>query len=223
MPRVLFDELIELSDPEPHDAALNMAIDEVLLRTATRPVLRLYRWIRPAVSFGYFGSYEEVSEQWRDQEFVRRWTGGGVVPHGADLTYTLVVPAASSFFKVSARESYRLIHERIAAAAIFSGRRIEIAANAEPKISTACFENPAQHDLLSAGQKIAGAAQRRTREGLLHQGSIQDPLLAQLLPTQLANAFAQRSELHVLSDDVLEAAARLSRDKYARDEWLRRH
>jgi lipoate-protein ligase A len=220
--RQLFDELIELLDPEPHDAALNMAIDEVLLRTATKPLLRVYDWARPAVSFGYFGSYESVRQSWPERELVRRWTGGGVVPHGADLTYTLIVPANSRFFRASARESYRLIHERIAAAASESGTNLQLTATAAPKISDACFENPACYDLLSDGEKIAGAAQRRAREGLLHQGSIQRAAVAEVLRRRLANAFASHVEARVLSREELESASILSSERYATDAWLRR-
>ena len=45
---MLFEKMTEVLDPEPHGAALNMAIDEALLRTATEPLLRIYRWARPA-------------------------------------------------------------------------------------------------------------------------------------------------------------------------------
>ena len=55
---MLFEEIIEIIDPEPHDAALNMAIDEALLQTASLPLLRVYRWSRPAVSVGYFGRFD---------------------------------------------------------------------------------------------------------------------------------------------------------------------
>ena len=83
---MIFDELTEVADPEPHDAALNMALDEVLLRRAAGPLLRVYRWARPAVSFGYFGKVADAEAAWPGREMVRRWTGGGIVPHGADVT-----------------------------------------------------------------------------------------------------------------------------------------
>src|ERR1700722_14928864 len=108
---MLFEAIIEIIDPAPHAAPLNMAIDEALLHAASEPILRVYRWIRPAVSFGYFGRFDDVAEAWPGREMVRRWTGGGVVAHGEDITYTLIVPRGLPFFQNSARESYRLIHE----------------------------------------------------------------------------------------------------------------
>ena len=166
---VLFEHLTEVLDREPHDAPLNMAIDEVLLCRAITPQLRVYRWSAPAVSFGYFVASKDVAAQWPQRELVRRWTGGGAVPHGDDLTYTLVVPRSCAFFSLPLADSYRAIHERIASLLPDS----RMSERTDPKTSDACFENFAQHDVMIDGRKIAGAAQRRTREGLLHQGSIQ--------------------------------------------------
>ena len=89
---MLFENILEVIDDLPHGAPLNMAIDEVLLRHARMPLLRLYRWERPAISFGYFGVAAQILPQCGPREAVRRWTGGGVVWHGEDLTYSLVVP-----------------------------------------------------------------------------------------------------------------------------------
>jgi lipoate-protein ligase A len=50
-----------------------------------------------------------------------------------------------------------------------------------------CFAGHEEFDLLWQGQKIAGAAQRRTRNGLLIQGSVQPP------PLSLAKADWQKS------------------------------
>ena len=206
--------MIEVLDPVPHDAALNMAIDEALLHAAFAPTLRIYRWARPAVSFGYFGKWADAAQAWPDREIVRRWTGGGIVPHGDDITYSLIVPRAHPFFGVSPRESYGAIHERVAAAL----GDATLAAVVAPQTSAACFENPVLHDVLVENRKVAGAAQRRTKCGLLHQGSIQiagDP-------ERIANAFAARRFSAPLSADILDAARRISREKYASEIWTRR-
>src|SRR5262245_2042754 len=93
-----------------------MAIDEALLHAAQAPMLRVYRWTRPAVSFGYFGRWTEVERSWPQREAVRRWTGGGIVPHGDDVTYSLIVPRAHPFCTLGPLEGYRAIHEALAAA-----------------------------------------------------------------------------------------------------------
>src|SRR5277367_1833538 len=68
--------------------ARNMAIDEALLREVREPVLRIYEWNVPAVSLGYF----QPAALAGDRPFIRRYTGGGLVDHARDVTYTLVVP-----------------------------------------------------------------------------------------------------------------------------------
>ncbi|MES2571853.1 MAG: hypothetical protein V4710_17595 [Verrucomicrobiota bacterium] len=166
---MLFEELITVLDPEPHPAPLNMAVDEMLLRSASVPCLRVYRWKRPSVSFGYFSRHAEVAREWPGRDLVRRWTGGGVVPHGEDVTYTLVLPLDCPLVGMGAPELYRLIHERIATVL---GEGGTLAGSAAARVSDACFENPAMHDVLYGGRKVAGAAQRRTRSGLLHQGTV---------------------------------------------------
>ena len=219
---MLFDELTEVLDPVPHDAALNMALDEVLLAHAAAPLLRVYRWARPAVSFGYFGKVADVEVAWPGREMVRRWTGGGIVPHGADVTYTLVVPRGGAFFRLGAEESYQAIHERIAVLLVEQGSAVRVAAAASAKISDACFDNPARYDLLADGGKIAGAAQRRTKAGLLHQGSVQGAALSADFGARLGNAFASKVSGRPLAEGELAEARVLSAKKYATDAWLRR-
>ena len=67
-----------------------MAVDEALLRHVQTPLLRIYGWETACVSIGYF---QKATVAPSDRPFVRRYTGGGLVEHGRDLTYTLVLPA----------------------------------------------------------------------------------------------------------------------------------
>src|SRR5437773_12364314 len=79
-------------------AAINMAIDEALLETAVVPTIRFYRWRSPALSFGYFGEFADVAIYAAERDLVRRWTGGGIVFHGDDLSYSIVIPANDPVF-----------------------------------------------------------------------------------------------------------------------------
>ena len=88
---------------------MNMAVDEVLLlQVADMPVLRLYDWDRPAVSIGYFQHFAAAPENGRS--VVRRPTGGGIVFHEHDLTFTLVIPKGHPITALSRTESYRLVN-----------------------------------------------------------------------------------------------------------------
>lgn len=227
----LFERLELIDDPQEHDGALNMATDEALLEhLEVAPVLRIYRWARPTVSFGYFDEFEPVRAAFPQCALVRRWTGGGIVEHGRDLTYSLVVPRSHRLTALRAEESYRLLHGVLATAiAAASPEPLKLAEQTDaetPQSSRACFVNPVRHDLLLDGHKIAGAAQRRTRRGWLHQGSVQFPnftppffeRLHQTLPTRLAETVLRR----VIRPEEAETANRLTETKYGTEAWLQR-
>jgi lipoate-protein ligase A len=160
----------------PGAGAFNMALDEALVEAMPRltlPVLRFYSWAEPAASFGYFQEYAEVERLTPLRPLVRRPTAGGMVPHETDWTYSLVFPESHEWYSLTAIESYRRVHEWLRAA--FEDLRVPTMLAPVPNRSAAgqCFSGYEQFDLLWRGQKIAGAAQRRKREGLLVQGSIQ--------------------------------------------------
>ncbi len=203
-----------------------MALDESLLRSAASPLLRCYQWREPAVSFGYFVRLEEVQRSWPGREPVRRWTGGGIVPHSHDFTYSLLVPREHPIARLSAPETYLRIHGAVAETlAKAGGGEAGLAGAPGRKVSEACFDNPAENDVLWQGRKIAGGAQRRSTAGLLHQGSIQlaavfagDSEFAKRLAAALADSFKTRS----LTSAELAAGEELARSKYGTAEWLRR-
>lgn len=217
--RHIFEALDLFPDEVPHPAAFNMALDEVLLRRLENPLLRIYRWCRPAVSFGYFERFAGVKTEHPGREPVRRWTGGGVVAHGEDLTYSLLVPSASPFLRLRTADSYRAIHEGIARALNRAGVAVTMAGADDPKISQACFENATRHDILRDGLKIAGAAQRRTKFGLLHQGSLQNIELPVTFGECLAAEFSERTVERSISPSLFDAAQTLAETKYETKAW----
>ena len=205
-------------------AALNMAIDELLLQTAQVPILRFYRWTEPSVSFGYFGRFEEAQAFAQERALVRRWTGGGIVPHGGDdLTYSLVIGSADETFAYSSRMIYRRVHSAIERVLQLMGVGAMLAEKDAPSSSETCFANPVAADVIENGRKIAGAAQRRTREGLLHQGSIQRSELGKTFAGEMARTLSGRVVEEDTGSRVLAAADVLASQKYATDEWLHRH
>ena len=219
---VLFDKITEIRDEVPRAAPLNMALDEVMLGDAREPIVRIYRWDAAAVSFGYFGKYAPVASAWPGRAIVRRMTGGGVVPHGLDLTYSLVVPAGHAFAARSPRDVYRAVHEAIGALLASHGEVPALAVPPAGQGTGICFESAAEFDLLARGRKVAGAALRRTRHGLLLQGSIQEiPALESLRP-HLASAFAAQVVAAEIPDAQLTAAHSLALEKYATPAWTMR-
>lgn len=163
-------------DTGPGRPAFNMALDEALLEAMPRwrrPVLRFYGWTEPAASFGYFQKYAEVADATSLRPLVRRPTGGGLVPHARDWTYSLAFPAGHEWHSLRASASYIRVHEWIRRAFERLGVATELAPVCRKARPGQCFAGYEKFDLLCHGRKIAGAAQRRTREGLLIQGSLQ--------------------------------------------------
>lgn len=227
----VLDRLDVFDDVQPHGAAFNMALDEVLLaRLQTTPLLRVYRWERPAVSFGYFTPWRPVADHYPGRDLVRRWTGGGVVEHGDDLTYSMLLPRSHPLSNGPAGHPYRAIHEALRSALQRLGwAEADLAETADPPTglaAEACFARPVRHDLLSGGRKISGAAQRRTQAGLLHQGSVRpDGVVAPsatALASALAPACAREHGSLTVPAEALSAARRLAEVKYATVGWLRR-
>ncbi len=194
--------------PERHGgAAENMAADFLLLKRypagrAAHARFRHYGWHRPAFTFGYSQKIAYVRAQIPSAESVelcRRPTGGGVVDHRDDWTYTLVIPRAHALYDQPAPHSYRAIHAAITDALRALGQPVELKESCEPAVAsdntddgeicsapagpTVCFTRPERYDIIHTltGAKVAGAAQKRTKDGLLFQGSLARATLAPTL------------------------------------------
>jgi lipoyl(octanoyl) transferase len=219
------------------DAAFNMALDEALLENAARlgsPVLRFYGWKEPAATFGYFQKFSEVAAATQLRPLIRRPTGGGIVPHDADWTWSFVVPPTHEWHRFKAEESYRRIHDWIQhgfaklkiETDLAPSRRHPLPVTGHSSLASACFVGHEKFDLLWHGRKIAGAAQRRNKLGLLIQGSVQPPPLslsradwgqamrevAQELFAVAWTGFAGDAELH-------DRAEQLARQKYSQKSY----
>ena len=100
-----------------------MALDEALLESVSRlvrPVLRFYGWTAPAAYVWLFPEILGGGTPPRGcVHFVRRPTGGGIVPHDADWTYSLVFPPGHEWHSLKAEEA-------IAAFTNGSGRRLPL-------------------------------------------------------------------------------------------------
>jgi lipoyl(octanoyl) transferase len=212
-------------------AAENMAWDEALLESIAalgRPLLRLYEWNESAATFGYFQKIADVESMTKLSPLIRRPTGGGLVPHDADWTYSLVVPPSDAWYQLRAPESYRRMHEWILAAFDRLDLPAELAHAKRIEAPGQCFVGAEQFDVLARGRKIAGAAQRRNRNGLLIQGSIQPPpgLDRDEFENSLCEAavaqWAVAWQSFPIRDPLRRRAMELSANKYSRDSHNRR-
>jgi lipoate-protein ligase A len=201
-----------------------MAVDEALLRLSREPVLRIYGWNEAAVSLGYFQKWVLAG----DRPFVRRYTGGGLVDHAADFTYTVVFPQSHPWLGRSLLESYSEIHRGVVQALAGIGIEAVLAKTCDAHESSACFQKAVKFDVKVGDEKVAGAAQRRTREGVLQQGSIllgtkrHDESFRQALPQALAEIFQEEMIDSVLSPDETALAANLAQERYGTKAWNQR-
>jgi lipoate-protein ligase A len=226
----IFAALNVYHDITPRSAAMNMAIDEALLESAATPSIRFYYWESPALSFGYFGRFADVADKVSERDLVRRWTGGGIVFHGEDLTYSVVIPANDPVFAESPMSIYENVHRALRKALVANGERAELApvagvVDAETAIGDRgfnCFANPVRADVMIDGRKVAGAAQRRTRAGLLQQGSIQYVDLGNGLTERFVQALSANCSERKIAGQVLKRGQELAEQKYETGAWLRR-
>jgi lipoate-protein ligase A len=165
-------------------AAANMAADFLLLQHYPKPDharFRHYGWHRPAVTFGYAQRIGDVRGQLgaaaAEWELCRRPTGGGIVDHRDDWTYALVIPTSHDLGAAPAPAGYAVVHNVLAAALREQSIPAELQPAQPPKDAggvAVCFQRAEPADVIrtDTGAKLAGAAQKRGKRGLLFQGSV---------------------------------------------------
>ena len=182
-----------------------MALD-VRLAEAARPVVRLFTWDPPAVSFGF----KQERPGWLTApawiasgcEWVERPTGGGVAFHGSDVSIAVVIPRtwglALSAVMAAVCESAVKVCERFGVRA-----HPVLDAPASGRIAY-CLLERSPYALTVEGRKLAGFALRRYPQSWLVQGS----LLVRPLPTALVRGLPPETMTPLASRAcTLEAAA----------------
>ncbi len=181
-----------------------------------RPILHLYEWEKQSATFGYFVKPEDLLDlaeaKKRGLDLARRPTGGGVVFHLWDLAFSVLVPAKSKLFSTNTLDNYNLIN-RVVKDVVkeFLGISDEIglipddAPFQDQSCTHFCMARPTKYDVMLQGKKIAGAAQRKTKDGFLHQGTIAllcpDPeLLGAVLPSSAVREAMMQTTFPLLSD-----------------------
>jgi lipoyl(octanoyl) transferase len=145
-------------------------------------VLRFYTWKPFCFSLGK----HQVAEKELNLEKIRshgydvvsRMTGGRVVFHANELTYSIVLPIKENHFSSSLSETYTMIN-----IALRDGfEKLGISLDLEKKdaknilskseVNKPCFASTSRSELVFSGKKVVGSAQRRGRRALIQHGSI---------------------------------------------------
>ena len=233
-----------------------MAVDEAMLTNVGQgqgsPTVRFYGWSHPTISLGHFQKYEEVAElrePFNNLPIVRRITGGGAILHDAELTYSLILPAGHRLVGNHGPQTlYLAVHRALIAVLSSLGLSVQLREGARPASEQRgtffCFERANPSDVLVAGRKIAGSAQRRTLKGVLQHGSLMldnplgqpglatlaehelsGPADARFLATAWAGELAETLDLNLTEGMLSETESSLAeklRAKYASAEWTKR-
>lgn len=191
----------------------NMLLDAELLETLdphALPILHFYDWAGDSATYGYFvrpSDFLNLSQARKlGLNLAKRPTGGGIVFHIWDLAFSVLIPAGHPQFSENTLDNYAFVNNAVLAAvsSFLDSRPVLIPENApafDPSCTRFCMAQPTKYDVVMHGKKIAGAAQRKTKKGFLHQGTIalkmpsEEYLRAILLPetkvleAMLANTF----------------------------------
>jgi len=169
----------KIIDSGKRSAKQNMNKDAELLMTLSKEaIVHFYDWERDAATFGHFidparyFDLEKVKEKQLD--LAQRPTGGGIVFHMTDFAFSILVPSIHPAFSLSPLDNYLYINRKVGLALEeFLGVTIELL-HEEDKDNkdNFCMAKPTKYDLIVRGKKVGGAAQRKTRAGYLHQGSL---------------------------------------------------
>lgn len=154
---------------------------QLLEQLSENPILHLYEWEGNCATYGYFINpnhfFDIKAIQSQDINIARRPTGGGIIFHIADYAFSILIPASHAHFSLNTLENYAFVNKWVAQAMsnIIGSSKTELwtgKACVASNCSSFCMAKPTQYDIVVNGKKVGGAAQRRTRAGLLHQGSI---------------------------------------------------
>lgn len=163
-----------------------MLLDVKLLESISsggkQPILHLYDWDGPSATYGYFiDPYAFLNGRAVKEtglQLARRPTGGGIVFHVSDFAFTILVPSGHEAYSVNTMDNYAFVNN------IVIGIVKQFAGGGSPSLLPTdgvaiskhavhfCMAKPTKYDVILDGRKIGGAAQRRTKNGFLHQGTI---------------------------------------------------
>lgn len=175
--------MLEVFNTGSNSADANMRFDEKLLMELDPkglPLLHLYRWSGPCATYGYFidpSKHLELEKLKKHKlTLARRPTGGGIVFHIWDLAFSFLMPSMHPRFSKKTLENYRFVNEVVKETMReYLHLRDPLELIPQDFVQGAdnfCMAKPTIYDVVYKGRKIAGAAQRKRKNGYLHQGTI---------------------------------------------------
>lgn len=165
------------------DAATNMAIDEAMFicrsRKTNTPVFRIYGWKSPSISVGRSQKPQDILnlERCRQKNIsvVRRPTGGGMLLHDKEVTYSVALNQDDLSLPKGVKKSFEEMtsflidaYKLLGVTSDFSKKTVK-----DPHgISQLCLLRTEEYDITIKNKKIGGNAQARKKETILQHGSV---------------------------------------------------
>ena len=220
------------------DVYEQMAADESLCDTMPAPyLLRFYNWKGPGVTYGYSQRRKAVAGAMQAagsaiQAVTRRPTGGGIVFHETDMTFSFIFPAPGAFFEPG--KTYDRLHRAINAEYarlgipfdLLNEKTKDYAVN-DPVMN--CFAKPVNMDILYNGEKVLGGALRKFGDYMLYQASFQAPdarqnerLHRNAVIKALGGEFGLEWEAAGISPETLARTEAITAEKYRTAAWNER-
>jgi len=222
----------------PLDVYGQMAADEALCETMPAPyLLRFYNWKGPGITFGYSQRRRSVAQAIAAAgssitAVTRRPTGGGIVFHETDLTFSFIFPSPGAFFEPG--KTYDRLHRAINSEYARLGISFDLlnektkdyAVN-DPVMN--CFAKPVNMDILYNGKKVLGGALRKFGDYMLYQASFQAPdaransaLHRNAVIKALGGEFGLEWEAAAIPEAAGRKAAEIAAAKYSTPAWNER-
>lgn len=151
------------------------------LRSEDAPTFHVYDWKAPSATYGHFIQPAQFFHLDKlasySLQLSKRPTGGGILFHTGDLTFSVLIPASHPAYSLNTLENYRFVNAALMRAVEhFQGKHSQLLPEPPQAVKGSekhfCMAHPTQYDVMLGGKKVGGAAQRRTKEGFLHQGSL---------------------------------------------------
>lgn len=171
-------------DTGPATPERNMQIDQDLLDNlspADKPILHIYDWIGDSATYGYFTDpYSHLNidaVKKNGLQLAKRPTGGGIIFHSCDFAFSVLMPSNHANFSLNTLDNYAFVNAYvIETVRRFLGKIPTLLAEESSPLDQHCkhfcMAKPTKYDVIINGRKVGGGAQRRTKRGFLHQGSI---------------------------------------------------
>ncbi|MCX7642120.1 MAG: hypothetical protein N2Z20_05760 [Elusimicrobiales bacterium] len=220
---------------QPFDVYEQMACDEIMCEMLPAPyILRFYKWKDKGITFGFSQKFREVygnlDEKFKNYPITRRPTGGGVVIHEYDITFSFIFFSPGDF---NPRKTYEMIHSSIFNVYKEKGFNLSISVTntSDYNINNPimeCFKKPVDMDLIFSGQKVLGGALRKFSDYMLYQASLQFEnarnisIHYDIIKTAFENLFNISFNFFSIDDSYLSKINKKKFSKYASKLWIER-